>query len=342
MRGDTLNTRHGAASGDTLPVYSLYGVTLASDFRFANRLVEGVGAPDLTFYLADTPPAIGWDADAPVYASSSRLDSGEHLVYVYRRGDFHVLRFTEVADFYLWPRAIICHLLDPAYEYRVEIDLLGVAFSLWLELQGILALHASAVAVGGRAAVFLSTNGGGKSSLAASLMQAGCPLLTDDVLPVERRGEDFWGHPGYPQMRMWPDQARRFLGRYKELDIIHPAYSKRRVPVGDDGLGVFCDMALSIGCLYIPERRNPDDWGTRVEIKPLSSVEALMSLVGQSFVPYFVEPLGLQPRRLEFFASFVSQVPVRRLVYPDGFDHLPHVRRAILDDLVTLPSSESS
>src|SRR5215208_3016057 len=101
MRGDTLDVRHRAASGDTLPVYSLYGVTLASDFRFANRLIEGVGTPDLTFHLADVPPALGWDIDAPVYASSSLLDSGESLFYVYRQGDFHVLRFTEVSDFYL-------------------------------------------------------------------------------------------------------------------------------------------------------------------------------------------------------------------------------------------------
>ena len=41
-------------------------------------------------------------------------------------------------------------------------------------------------------------------------------------------------------------------------------------------------------------------------------------------------------RRLEFFARMVQQVPVRRLVYPTGFEHLPRVRETILEDLDAL------
>ncbi len=327
-----------AASNVGLSVYNLYGLTIASDFPFANQLAKGVGVPDLTFHIADEPPAIGWGTSTPVYASPFRLDSGESLRYLYRWGDLYVLRFTEVADFYLWPRTIMCHLIDPTYDYLVEIYLLGTVFSVWLELQGLPALHASSVVVEDGAAVFLSTNGGGKSSIAASLMEAGCPLLTDDVLPVERRGKSIWGRPGYPQMRMWPGQAQHFLGHYEDLDTVHPAYSKRRVPVGEDGLGAFCDAARPLGCIYIPERRHADDWGTRVEIKPMSGGEALMSLLGGSFAPELVEALGLQSRRFTFFAQLVSQVPVRQLVYPEGFDHLPRLRHAILGDL-TDPSS---
>ncbi len=315
------------------PVYSLYGLTLASDFPFANRLPEGAGPPDLTFSLADAPPVTGWEERPSVYASPSRLDGGESLIYVYRQDDFHVLRFTEVADFYLWPQDIVCHLLDPAYDYVVEIYLLGIAFSLWLELRGIPALHASAVVVEDRAVAFLATNSGGKSSLAATLMQVGYPLLTDDILPIERHKETFEGRPGYPQMRMWPDQARHFLGYYEDLAIVHPAYSKRRVPVGEDGLGTFRDEPRPLACFYLPERRDPVEWGTGTEFVPVPRVEGLMTLVRQSFVPNTVEALGLQPQRLGFFAPLVSQIPVRRVVYPDGYDHLPEVRRAILADL---------
>ena len=326
-------------NGNKLPTYGLYGLTLASDFPFANKLAKGAGTPDLTFRLVEVPPAAGWDKREPVYASSSLLDSGESLVYVYRQDDYHVLRFTEVADFYLWPEHILCHVLDPAYDHMVEIHLLGIVFSLWLGLQGIPALHASAVVVKDRAVAFLATNKGGKSSLAATLMQAGYSLLTDDILPVERRGEVFWARPGYPQMRMWPDQAWRFLSHYEDLDIVHPAYSKRRVPVGENGLGDFCDASQPLACLYIPERRNPADRRTRVEITPISRGEALVSLIGQSFAPRIMEALRLQPHRFGLLASLVSQVPMRRVVYPEGFDHLPRVRCAILDNLANLSSS---
>jgi hypothetical protein len=340
MMGSVPKVGRGVSTGsEDWPVYGLYGLNLASDFPFANRLAEGIGEPDLIFRLVDSPPTTGWEKDVPAFASSPEVDGVEEsLIYVYRQDGYDVLRFTDVADYYLGPEGIVCHLLDPAYDYLVEIRLLGGAFPLWLELAGIPTLHASAVVVEGRAAVFLATNSGGKSSMAASLMQAGHPLLTDDILPLKKREETFVGRPGYPQMRMWPDQARHFVGRYEDLKIVHPAYSKRRVPVGDGGLGTFHGEPTPLACFYLPERRDPAGWGKGTEITPVSRTEALMALVGQSFVPHTVEALGLQPRRLGFFAPLVARTPVRRIVYPEGYEHLPEVRRSILNDLASLQS----
>lgn len=337
--GSAATIRQGeATAGGRSGLYSLYGLNLASDFPFASRLPAGVGGPDLTFDVVDAPPVTGWEEDVPAFASPPQLDGVEEsLLYVYRWDGYDVLRLTGVADYYLAPYSIACHLLDPAYEHLVEIHLLGVVLSLWLELRGIPALHASAAVVEGRVAAFLATNKGGKSSLAASLMQAGSPLLTDDVLPLEREGEVVRGRPGYPQMRMWPDQAGHFRGRYEDLATVHPAYSKRRVPVGEGGLGTFCNEARPLACLYLPERRNPAEWGAGVEITQLPRVEALITLVAQSFVPNTVEALGLQPQRMGVLTALVSQAPVRKISYPEGYQHLPRVRKAILDDLITLP-----
>jgi hypothetical protein len=333
----TAEQRARAGSGK-LAVHRLYGRTLASDFAFSNRLVCEAGFPDLTFDCVTSGPLPGaLEGIEPVYASSPGAENGESSILLYRlEDDCWVVRF-RTADFYLWEDHIRCYLPNLEYRYLAEIQLLGVVLACWLERQGIPALHASAVAVGGRAAAFLSTAGGGKSSIAASLMQEGYPLLTDDILAVERVGGVYLGHLGYPQIRMWPEQARRFLGYYEELDIVHPAYSKRRIPAGSDGLGHFCDASQPLACLYLPERRNPTVWGTEIEIKPTSRREGLMALLGQSFIPQIIEATGLQPQRLGFFASLVSQVPVRRIAYPDGYDRLSEVRRAILDDLAALP-----
>lgn len=144
------------------------------------------------------------------------------------------------------------------------------------------------------------------------------------------------GRPGYPQMRMWPEQAQHFVGRYEDLDIVHPAFSKRRVPVDESGFGIFCGTARPLACLYLPERRDPKEWGERIEIEPVSRREAVLTLIGNSFVPAVVEALGLHPHRLSFFSQMVVRVPPRRVVYPSGFEHLPRVRQAILDDLAGL------
>ena len=52
-----------------------------------------------------------------------------------------------------------------------------------------LCLHASAVAVAGRAVLILGASGSGKSGLALRLLALGADLVADDRVLVERRGE---------------------------------------------------------------------------------------------------------------------------------------------------------
>jgi len=314
----------------------LYGITLASDFPFAAPFAAAgsmaSGPPDLTFSVClEAPVPALWQQERPVYRSPWRTEDGESASFLYRAPGFEVLRFPGVLDFYLWPDRITCHLIDPQSQFLVEIRLLGPVLAYWLERQGAAALHASAVVLEDRTAVFLSTHGGGKTGLAAALMRAGGALLTDDLLPVEERGDSFLGHPGYPQMRMWPDEAIWFLGGCDDLPLVHPELSKRRVPVGPDGFGTFCDRPAPLACLYLPDRR-PEPHGA-VEIHPVAPRDAVIELVRHSFSPFLVEAAGLQPGRFDRFTRLARQVPVRRLSYPSGFDRLSSVVEALLRDL---------
>jgi hypothetical protein len=300
----------------------LFGATLASDFPFASRLCDGHGAPDLTF---SSDPY----GQAPALPPQGR-PIGNTTVRLFRTPDREILRFTDVADFHLWPDRIIAQPADPEPSPLLEIHLLGSVFSYWLERQGLVTLHASAVAVGPRAAAFLSTHGGGKSGLAAALMRAGASLLTDDVFPLEERNGSFLGRPGYLQMRMWPDEATHFLGGFEHLPLVHPDLSKRRLPVGQDGFGTFCDDSLPLGCLYLLERQPDGD--APIEIREVSPRDALIELLRHSFTPLLVEAAGLQPARFDLLSRLVLQVPVKRLRYPSGFDHLPRVAGAVRRD----------
>ncbi|HEX2645357.1 MAG TPA: hypothetical protein VHU81_20330, partial [Thermoanaerobaculia bacterium] len=232
---------------------------------------------------------------------------------------------------YLRPGRIDCHLLAPRYSSLVEIRLLGPVLAYWLESRGIPALHASAVTIGKQAVAFLSTHGAGKTGLAAAFMRAGGELLTDDLLPVEEQDGAFLGRPGYPQMRMWPDEAAHFLEAFEHLPLVLPELAKRRVPVGPDGFGVFCTDSRPLTCLYLPERLANRD--APVELREVSPRDAVIELIRHSFSPHLVEAVGLQPARLDLFARLVRQVPVRRLLYPSGFERLPEVVEAVRRDL---------
>ena len=157
------------------------------------------------------------------------------------------------------------------------------------------------------------------------------------LFAIERRGSNFIGQPGYPRMRLWPDMAEHFLGHFKDLELVHPEVSKRTVPVGPDGLGDFCDVPQLLGCLYIPIRRDPEVGGTEIEITPVSLRDATIELVRYSFLTRVLAALGLQPRRLNYLAQIAKQVPMRRIIYPSGLQHLPRVCEKLLEDVKALP-----
>lgn len=316
----------------TTSVYCIYGLNLKSNFKFTHHLTIGTGQPDLTFECVDFPLSLDWKGATPSFPAPGEPDWG---IYFYPQNGFDILEFPDMGIFYVWSDKILFQPDTSANSADWEIHFLGTVLSFWLERQGIVALHASGVVLGKDCATgFLASSQGGKSSLASSLVQSGCPLLTDDILPVECREGKVLGRPGYAQMRFWPDRAEHLLGRYDDLELVHPDYSKRRVPIGLDGWGSFCDELQPLKCLYLPERRDPSTWGTKIEIVSVSSSEAVMELVRQSFAAPILQAMGILPQRLESLAKIVRQIPVKRLIYPNGMNYLPQVGEAIRADIL--------
>jgi hypothetical protein len=256
------------------------------------------------------------------------------------------LHFSEVAEFQVGERLIGCRILDPEYAYMVEIHLLGVVLSYWLERQGIPVLHAAAVSVDGRAVGFMATNKGGKTSLAGSLMERGHSLLSDDLLGIQVSGAEVEARPGFPSIRMWPDLAEHLVGaRWSSLPLAHPRFSKRRVQVGEGGFGRFLDQPKPLACLYLPERQEGGGaMGAepKIRIETVRPAHAVIELVRSSFLPRMAQAAGFAADRLRAFSYLAGRVPVRRLIYPSGFHVLPEVCARILEDLQDLAAATGS
>lgn len=316
--------------------FTLYGVTLRSRFPFANRMIESSGPVQLEFVASLSPPDVPTWADAPVaFASVDLLDDGRPRVSVVSVPGFQVVRIAGLSDYYLWDDRIWCHLLDPDYPYTVEIHLLGVIMCYWLEQRGRRVLHASAVALPTGAVGFIAGGKSGKSSIAAAFLERGFGLLTDDFLTLDCEASPVVGYPGYPQMRMWPDQARHFMGTEVGLALVHPALDKRRVPVGGPGgLGDFHPEPTILRTLYLPFRAEPG-----VELEPnvttVSPRDAVIELVSRSFLGPMLSGTGIEPLRFASFVKLARSVPIKRLDYPHGSDRLPQVLELVLADQET-------
>lgn len=311
--------------------YRAFGFTLTSDLPFRHHLGEGQGKVDLRFTHSSKPVVPGrWKDESPIYRSPLHFEDGESVSRLYRLGSglgsWEVFCFPGAADFFLQTDRVVGQAPGSTSADLVELRFLGPVLSYWMERQGIPTLHASAVAVNGAAVAFLSGHGGGKTGLAAALMRTGHPLLTDDVLPIEETPRGLLARPGYPQVRMWPDEASHFVEEWEKLPIVLPGLAKRRVRVGAGGFGAFCDTSLPLAGLYVVERKPEGP----MEILDVSPRDALIELVRHSFIPHLVEAAGLQPSRLDRLARLVRSVPVYRLVYPSGFERLPEIAEILM------------
>jgi hypothetical protein len=316
------------------PPFQLFGLSIATNHSFENRFPPAGPPSNLLFIrLAQAPVPVDWANEEPLYTSRGETKDGESLFTFYATGNCVLLRFAAFADFYLWSDMIVCHVLHPEYEFMVEISFLGTVLACWFELQGILALHAAASVINGQAVAFLSSNKGGKSSLAATLMQQGYPLLTDDILLIEQQNGRILGRSSYPQMRLWPEQAAQLFGRSQEFPKVQPYLDKRRIPIDFEKPGNFETGRFPLTHCYIPERYTPEKDKADITITPVPPIQSVLTLAGYSFLYWLVETIGLQPGRLKTLAQVAQTVTVSRLEYPESVEHLSAVCQAILSDL---------
>ena len=331
--------------GSPPAIYRIFGLDLISAYPFSGILYRRADKPDpdqlsasVYFACAQIPPfPVDWEKHNLVYFQGYRTPGGLRWDKLYHFEAYDVFRFSWGADYYLSHNRIDCHLYDLTYKSSVELFLMGIVLAFWLEREGYPALHASAVVLNGKTVAFPCHSGHGKSTLASAFLQEGATLLTDDILPIEQQTGRFWGRPGLPQINLWPDQTTYFIENNKELEKIVPDTSKKRVPVEMFKNGMFCDERQPLTCVYMPSKSEHPSSGSDIDIIPVSPAEAVIELVRYSFIsPIIFERLGWQARRLEFFARLVERVPVRRLTYPSGFEHLPRVTEAVVNDLEKL------
>jgi hypothetical protein len=76
-------------------------------------------------------------------------------------------------------------------------------------LRGLEVIHASAVVTDQGAVAFVGPSRAGKTSLALELCRRGASFLADDVLALERAGDDLLGHPGSPVAGLDHAEAQR-------------------------------------------------------------------------------------------------------------------------------------
>jgi hypothetical protein len=189
-----------------VPRYAAFGFTLESPVELPELDVASVpGAPDWRIEIDRS--AVG---QHDVTAISIDAVNDGVAVRAYSSNGSLGLAFDDTGTFEVRPadRVIVWRPGPRAAEPAVRTDLLGRVIALVAHADGHLALHASAVSIGGRSIAFLGAKGAGKSTLALALVRRGARLVADDTLVVRMDAVALpWAAPGVQRVRLWPDSA---------------------------------------------------------------------------------------------------------------------------------------
>lgn len=314
------------SSGRSPRVYRIYGICLKSHWPLPGHERS---PPDLAdVELFEATPAVFSDASREAEKQSDREDWFRH-VRLPDGSDY--LHWSGLFEFLVSPdgRRIACRALSGASRESFQTYLLGQVLSFALLKQGIEPLHATTVVIDGQAVAFLGDCGYGKSSLGAAFLQAGYPLLTDDLLVLKEEGDRFVAYPGPPRIKLFPEIARSLLGEQVNGIPMTNQTSKLVIPL-DEKKAVLPQRAFPLKAIYVlsPPARSRS---SRITIRPLSPRRAFFEILKNTFNAVIIEPQRLE-RQFELATRLATGGPLRSLSYPRRLGRIAQVRESILRD----------
>jgi hypothetical protein len=231
-----------------------------------------------------------------------------------------LLQVPDVVRFLITEGRQITFTVAPGVEeHDALIFLLGSAFGILLHQRGLMVLHASAVAVGGKAVLFCGRSGAGKSTLAAGLGAQGYPFMTDDICVI---GFDASGapivHPDGRLLKLWA-QAVEQLALDKQCGAaVRSQIEKYYVtPAGD-----LVTTVLPAGAIYhLRELRAPYPLG--IERLPFVDASAILRL--NAYRVRLITRMRQEPLQFQHVTQVVRRVGVFHLTRPLDFEALPDV-----------------
>lgn len=184
--------------------------------------------------------------------------------------------------------------------------LVGQVLPLASLLHGLETLHASSVAIDGRALLFLGSSGAGKTSVALHLAATRAVLLSDDVTAVERNGASVLAHPGTSLASVDVDEHERLSGPPRRALGVDDG----EVRLVLEGVG---ERPFPIGAVYVLTRR--------AEARELSisspDLDPAAVLLGATFNAYHRDGDRLLSQ-LEACAALAGSAILRQVEAPIG------------------------
>ena len=325
---------------------SVYGLGIQVNVPIAG--LAGLQAPrqvDVRISLGSIPPflaTIPRDEWQEYHVSSDLDEHGEPSNRYWRLsgGDYFRIDYldgtviaVDAPGSRVWARSPESATVEDTATY-----LLGPTLGFVLCLRGITCLHASAVAIAGRAVALVGPSGSGKSATAAAFARLGYPVLTDDVLALQDEGAFFNVQPAYPRVRLWPQSVEALFGSVDALPRITPGWDKRYLDLNGRDYK-FQHTPLPLAAIYFLDERSTD--AIAPSVKPVGAREGLMSLVANTYASYLLDK-PMRAREFQVLGQLAEGIPLRRVSPSADFGRIQELCALIADDFLQLASCAST
>ena len=270
--------------------YGVYGLSIEADAPIDGALSAEFAEPDIRVHMQAMPS----------FAAGDALFDDENVT-IFRQGDAYAFHYRDGTRFLIDGSTIWSTWPSSATAEDTATYLLGPVLAFVLRRRGTLALHASAVAMGGRAVAIAAAPAGGKSTTAATFAERGVTIVTEDVLPIAWRDGEPWALSGYPRIRLWPETVAARYGTDDALPLLTPTWTKRYLDVRSR----FQRDPLPLGAMVVLRERVAG----APRIAPLSGHEAAMQLVANSSMALYLDS-DMRVAELDRIGALVERVPV--------------------------------
>ena len=281
-------------------LYNIFGINICSELAIPELAEKDRGHvhASIQYGNIESPP----------------LPNGKYSSIVTREGEGFLCYIKSIGGVKVCNDSkIIVSPEDGAEEKGFRFLVSGVAIGFLLHLRGLLTLHASAVAIQGRAVAFVGRTGMGKSTTAAALHSRGHSVVTDDLLVLDTAGESVQAYPGFPHLKLTPESIIKSVNKDpNHVPKIDPEGPKHSFAAEEN----FADKPLPLQCIYVldyKEDESPALHSSAPLSKALTGKDACIELVRNSYVARLLPEEAISPNHLKRSAEIAQRVPVRRL-----------------------------
>jgi hypothetical protein len=285
--------------------YRIGGLLVESSIALQGAIPAGPGDPDVVVRVGEAPRSL---PDATV--------AGPNWVIA---GDPFLLTVPDVARYMIIAGREIRFELEPGVELAdAQVYLLGTAFGLLQHQRGRMVLHASAVAVGDKAALFSGPSGAGKSTLAAALNRRGYPCVSDDVCGIDFSSGAPVVLPDGRMLKLWSDTVSHLEMGERQGPAIRQRLNKYYIEPESTAV----DRELSVAAVYVLRVAGPE---LKAGVSRLGNADAAVLLRRNAYRPSVIHKIGLEGDYLRWSSGLQRQAGVFSLARPFDLAAMPDV-----------------